>query len=88
MYWWAFPLRRGIATASSLPERERRHLFRQYHHRFSRNIELIFLVANQVQRHGHARAVTARVKNDPSSFAAFQSLINEDGIVARLKGAI
>ena len=42
----------------------------------------------QVQRHGHARAVAARVKNDPASFRLFSDIVNAPNFRERLEAAL
>jgi len=80
-----FLVAKGIHTVKSLPVKARQNLMRQFHGRFARNQELVFLLANQVQRHAHALAVHLRAKSDPASFEALTRLVGADDFGAILE---
>ena len=50
-------------------------MFTQFHNFFAQRHNLLFLMANQVQRHAAARGVALRVKTDPWSFKAFAEMV-------------
>jgi len=75
LFWYDFFLKAGLQNAAGLGVKARRHMLRQHDGRFAENMELIFLLANQAQRHAHARGVTVRLKSDPATFKKYAELV-------------
>jgi len=87
-YWFDFLLKKGIRNVGSQTVQARRQVLLQFTNRFARNHELVFLLANQAQRHGHASGVAASIKSDKASFAKFAALVTDQDFQARLETAI
>lgn len=85
---WAdlFLLGRKLPGSGSVPQAFSRHLLHQFDQRFARNMDLVFLLFNQLQRHSTCRGVQVMVKG--RLFQQFQNLIHADGFQARLEAAI
>ena len=88
LHWYEFLLGKGLPSKGSLTLDTRRHLQLQFSGRFARNQELNFLLSNQVQRHAYARSVTARVRNDPTSFMKFAEFVQDPDFLPSLDRAI
>ena len=66
----------------------RRHLLTQFHNEFAHDPQFLFLLADQVQRHGAAQGVALRVRADPESFKTFSLIVSEGAsFVQRLNDA-
>ena len=63
-FWTLFPLGSGLPCTGPLTPTIRRHLMTQWHNVFAHSPQLIFLLADQVQRHAAARGVALRIKAD------------------------
>ena len=87
LYPLDFPLRGGLMSVATMSLRPRQHLLRQFHQGYARHSLLVFLLANQVQRHSHAQAVSFRAKNDPAHFEALMRLVNHEDFEAKLARA-
>ena len=60
----------------------------QFHNAFAHSMQLLFLLADQVQRHAAARGVALRVKADTESFKTFAAMVaNEEDFLKRLDAA-
>ena len=87
-FWPLFPLRAGLRGDGPLTPASRRHLLTQFHNAFAHSPQLIFLLADQVQRHAAARGVALRVKADTDSFNTFAATVaNEGSFLERLEAA-
>lgn len=86
-FWYEFFLSKGLKSGS-VSLASRRHLLLQYTGVFARNQEFIFLLANQTQRHAHARAVSAKVKSSDKAFHAFTDITNDDTFIPLLHEGI
>ena len=87
-FWHLFPLRQGLRSKGSVSVHDSRHLLTQFHNSFAQQPSLLFLLANQVQRHAAAKGVGVRVKTDPDSFQAFASMmVDKDAYLERLHAA-
>jgi hypothetical protein len=84
----AFPLGEGVVRAGSLSTTDARHLLLQWNPAISRNVNLLFLLFNQRQRHGALQHVAAAVRNNNTAFKEFQELISNPDIGAQLDAAI
>ena len=54
-FWCLFPLGQGLHSKGSVPVQDARRLVTQFHNRFAKQPNLLFLLANQMQRHAAAR---------------------------------
>ena len=70
-FWPLLPLRAGLRSDGPLTPASRRRIMTQFHNAFAHSPQLIFLLADQVQRHAAARGVALRVKADTDSFKTF-----------------
>ena len=87
-FWHLFPLRTGIRGDGPLTPATRRHIFTQFHNEFAHSPQLLFLLADQVQRHAAARGVALRVQSDSASFNAFAAMVaDSDTFIERLEVA-
>ena len=86
-FWFEFFLNKGLKPGS-ISLASRHHLLMQYTGVFARNQEFIFLIANQTQRHAHARAVSAQVKSSNKSFAGFVEIMNDVTFIPDLQEGI
>eukprot|EP00959_Pyramimonas_sp_CCMP1952_P021547 454262-Pyramimonas_sp.AAC.1 len=88
-FWYEFLLQKGLQHAGGGPldVSTRRHLMLQFTNIFAENSDLMFLLANQTQRHAFCRGVNARVRSDPQSFEKFSRLVNDDLFKVRLEKA-
>ena len=87
-FWHLFPLRAGLGGNGPLPRAARRHLLTQFHNAFAQNPQLLFMLADQVQRHAAARGVALRVKADPDSFETFGEMVaDSSAFVKKLEAA-
>ena len=60
----------------------------QFHNAFAHSPQLIFLLADQVQRHAAARGVALRVRADTESFKTFAAMVaSEEDFLKRLDAA-
>ena len=59
-FWPLFPLKEGLQSEGPLTPASRRHLMTQFHNAFAHSPQLLFLLADQVQRHAAARGVALR----------------------------
>jgi hypothetical protein len=92
IYQYAFPdiflLGNGYGRKSgSLTLLQRKHLLFQHDGRAQRTIDLIALLFNQLQRHGHIRGVSTWLKGNPAKFKEFVTRFNTDKYVADLHEA-
>ena len=74
-------------AGGSIPALKLRHLLRQYTGRFAKCKPLLFLLANQLQRHAAVRAASCLVKDDPASFAKFAEMVADEDFQALLDEA-
>lgn len=88
LFWPDFILKKGLRSRGPLDVTARRHLLLQFDKRFSSNHQLLFLLANQTQRHAHNLGVYAYVRNHPVAFEAFAKQVAEDDFMKRLEDAI
>ncbi|CAK0807187.1 unnamed protein product [Prorocentrum cordatum] len=87
-FWHLFPLRQGLRSKGSVGAHDSRHLLTQFHNSFAQQPSLLFLLANQVQRHAAAKGVGVRVKTDPDSFQTFANMMaDKDAHLERLRVA-
>jgi hypothetical protein len=86
-FWYEFFLNKGLKSGS-VSLTSRRHLLLQYTGVFARNQEFVFLLANQTQRHAHARAVSAQVKSSKKSFLGFVEILNDVTFIPDLQEGI
>jgi hypothetical protein len=84
VFWYEFILGKGLLKKGSTSQAARTHLQLQFSGRFARNEELNFLLANQVQRHAHAKSVQGRVRSDPTSFHTFAAYVEDQEFIPRL----
>lgn len=87
-YVAAFPLGEGVVRNGSLSVADARHLLLQWNPAISRNINLVYLLFNEAQRHGALQRVAAAVRNNNSAFNEFSTLINDPDIGDQLNAAI
>ena len=86
-FWHLFPLRAGLRGDGPLTPAARRHIATQFHNAFAHSPQLLFLLADQVQRHAAAaQGVALRVKS--KSFEAFATAVADgESCIARLEAA-
>ena len=84
----AFPLGEGVVRTGTLSAADARHLLLQWNPAISRNINLIYLLFNEAQRHGALQRVAAAVRNNNSAFNEFTGLMNDPEIGGQLDAAI
>jgi len=77
-----FPIGVGPPRNGSLSIVHHRHLLLQYHTRFAKCPQLVFLLFNQLQRHAGSRALSAAVRNNSEAFKVFQEL-SDDPLLGR-----
>ena len=82
-----FLLGRGLLQTGSVPTSSVRHMFFQFHGRFSACQRLIFSLFDQLQRHAVNRSVAARIKTSPDSFAQFANWVTDPEFLPRLSEA-
>jgi hypothetical protein len=61
-FWPLFPLAAGLG-AGPLPPATTRHLLTQFHNVFASSHQLIYFLADQLQRHAVLRGVNRRVRS-------------------------
>jgi hypothetical protein len=67
MFWYLFPLGRGLEKfEGTIPMQRTRHLMQHFSNRFQRDAGLLFVLANQAQRHAVLRSVSAKVRSERS----------------------
>ena len=84
-FWYLFPLGKGLRKRGSLALLDIRHMLTQFHNAFAQQPSLLFLLADQIQRHSACRGVALRVKTDPLSFQDFRAMVaDKDAYMKRL----
>ena len=86
-FWHLFPLRAGLRGDGPLTPAARRHIATQFHNAFAHSPQLLFLLADQVQRHAAAaQGVALRVKS--KSFEAFATAVADgESFIAPMEAA-
>jgi hypothetical protein len=85
-FWYLFPLGRGLeAFEGSIPTHRTKHLMQHFSNRFQRDAGLLFVLANQVQRHTVLRSVNAVVRQPRSE--EFIELVNDPNFLQILMAA-
>jgi len=75
-----------LSQHATLYDTDARHLLLQYSNAFASETSLLFVLANQKQRHSVLKSVGARV--NMNSFDAFKSFVAEPDFATKLKAAI
>jgi len=83
-----FPLGNGPARVGSMATADSRHLLLQYNPAFGSCAQLIFLLFNQLQRHGALSSLAAAVRNNDAAFAEFKELAANDSTLASIEAAL
>jgi hypothetical protein len=61
-FWPLFLLAKGLGKGT-LPRSSTRHMLTQFHNVFAASHQLIYFLANQIQRHAALRGVNRRVRS-------------------------
>ena len=85
-FWYLFPLQRGLqAFEGTIPTYRTKHLMQHLSNRFQRDAGLVFVLANQVQRHTVLKS-TNMVVRQPRAIE-FVHLANDPAFLDKLKEA-
>lgn len=74
-FWDHFPLRAGLARDGPLRDAESRHLLTQFDNEFAHDLNFLFMLADQKQRHSACRGVARRIKANKAAFQAFGEMV-------------
>ena len=70
-FWDHFPLREGLARDGPLYKEEARHVLTQFDNEFAHDMELLYMLGDQKQRHMACRGVAQRIKSSYAAHKAF-----------------
>jgi len=82
-----FPLGKGLKTAASVSAAQLRHLMLFHDARFAKELDLVFLLSNQLVRHENIRNVSLKVAGKQDKRDGFLQEINTPEAKAELKAA-
>lgn len=86
-FWHLFPGRSPFRDRGTVGAKTRTRLFTFYDGRFQRDHNLVFLLANQIQRHACACSVKAHIGSAPGAYAAFEEASCDEGVQELLDAA-
>ena len=78
-FWPLIPLAHlhPLKTHGPVSPAQSRHLMTQWHNGFAQNMQFMFLLANQTQRHAAARGVSFRVRTAGAALRDFQTQVQD-----------